>query len=194
MSKPFVFNLSAAITSSPPQQPLKQALKELPIEDTLAFVLSNDEAAQSKKQIKLENRGLGTWIFDRKTRKRRYVSLTGKNFFGHEAVSQSKKDKISELHPANSARAELKYLMTTMAPQHLDDLFTSGPGSGSFPLIANDPLDIGKWGVPLRVVNKYASLGVSKMFPWQIECLGVDDGKALKGGILIFFIRLTFKL
>jgi hypothetical protein len=130
--KPFVFNLSAAITSSPPQgqrqQPVKQVQKELPIEDSLAFVLSNDEAAQSKKQIKIENRGLGTWLFDRKTRKRRYVSLTGKNFSGQEAVSQSKKDKISELHPANSARAELKYLMTTMAPQNLDDLFTSGPG------------------------------------------------------------------
>jgi hypothetical protein len=146
--------------------------------------LLHSKAATFRSQIDAENRGLGTWFFDKRTRKRRYVSLIGKNFVGPAAIEQAKQDKISELHPANSARAELRYLMTTMAPNSLDDLLSAGPGSqnSSSTLFNNDPLALAQWGIPLRVVNKYFSMGVTRLFPWQIECLGVDDGNVLRGG------------
>ena len=182
---PLVLNFLSAIPSSPPLEKQKPLQKQIPAEESLAFIVSSDsEPVGFKSHIVQENRGLGTWFFDKKTRKRRYVSLIGKNFTGPAAVEQARKDKISELHPANSARAELRYLMTTMAPNSLDDLFSglSYTRNESSPLFKNDPLSLSQWGIPLRVVNKYSSTGVSKMFPWQIECLGVDDGKALRGG------------
>ena len=180
---PFILNFGSVIPSSPPtvqQQPRKQAPEEF-----LAYVLPADAASAAfRSSIAQENRGLGTWFFDKKTRKRRYVSLIGKNFSGSAAVEQARQDKISELHPANSARAELKYLMTTMAPNCLDDLFNrdAGTESAHSPLFKNDPLALAQWGIPLRVVNRYAALGVTKMFEWQIECLGVDEGNVLRGG------------
>ena len=183
-----VLNFLSAIPPSPPTGQQKNTPKEVLPEESLAFILPSDyESTGFKNHITQENRGLGTWFFDKKTRKRRYVSLIGKTFIGSAAVEQARKDKISELHPANSARAELKYLMTTMAPNSLDDLFYGlSHASNDFPpLFKNDPLSLAQWGIPLRVVNKYASIGVSKMFPWQIECLGVDDGRVLRGGTSI---------
>ena len=187
---PFVLNFLSSIPSSPPcgQQTLRP--KQVAPEESLAFILPTDSTNTGfKSHINQENRGLGTWFFDKKTRKRRYVSLLGKNFSGSTAVEQARQDKISELHPANSARAELRYLMTTMAPNRLDDLFNSVPSSlnESLPLFENDPLALAQWGVPLRVVNRYSALGINRMFPWQIECLGVDDGKVLRGGKTLFF-------
>ena len=180
-----VLNFLSAIPASPPTGQQQNTPKEVAPEESLAFILPSDyESTGFRNHIIQENRGLGTWFFDKKTRKRRYVSLIGKNFTGSAAVEQARKDKISELHPANSARAELKYLMTTMAPNSLEDLFNGlSHASSEFPpLFKNDPLSLAQWGIPLRVVNKYKSIGVSKMFPWQIECLGVDDGRVLSGG------------
>jgi hypothetical protein len=184
MAAPFVLNFMSSIPSSPPISQRQQTKLAQP-QDSLAFVLPPDsKAATFRSQIDAENRGLGTWFFDKRTRKRRYVSLIGKNFVGPAAIEQAKQDKISELHPANSARAELRYLMTTMAPNSLDDLLSAGPGSqnSSSTLFNNDPLALAQWGIPLRVVNKYFSMGVTRLFPWQIECLGVDDGNVLRGG------------
>jgi hypothetical protein len=184
MAAPFVLNFISSIPSSPPVSQQQQSKLAQP-QDSLAFVLPPDSnAASFRSQIDVENRGLGTWFFDKRTRKRRYVSLIGKNFVGPAAIEQAKQDKISELHPANSARAELRYLMTTMAPNSLDDLLSAGPGSqnSSSTLFNNDPLALSQWGIPLRVVDKYFSMGVTKLFPWQIECLGVDDGNVLRGG------------
>ena len=184
MAAPFVLNFMSSIPSSPPiSQP--QQTKPAQAQDSLSFALPPDTNGTTLKgQIDVENRGLGTWFFDKRTRKRRYVSLIGKNFVGPAAIEQAKQDKISELHPANSARAELRYLMTTMAPNSLDDLLSAGPGSqnSSSTLFNNDPLALSQWGIPLRVVNKYISMGVKKLFPWQIECLGIDDGNVLRGG------------
>jgi hypothetical protein len=86
-SKPFIFDLLSAIPSSPVTE--QHVSKEVVMEEHLAFVhLIDSNATSSKKDVIQENRGLGTWVFDKKTRKRRYVSLTGKNFTGAPAIEQ----------------------------------------------------------------------------------------------------------
>jgi hypothetical protein len=186
MNTTFILNFSASIPSSPPTGPRNQSVTNAATEENLEFILPSDSIQLStRSHLDRENRGLGTWLFDKKTRKRRYVSLTGKKFFGQAAVDQAKKDKISELHPAHSARAELRYLTATMAPNCLDDFFSSDVGGNSItpPLFISDPSALLQWGIPVRVVRKYSTLGISKLFQWQIDCLGVDDGNVLRGGM-----------
>ena len=189
MNATFILNFSASIPSSPPTGPRNQLVTNVASEENLEFILHSDAIQLSSKgHLDRESRGLGTWLFDKKTRKRRYVSLTGKKYVGQAAVDQAKKDKISELHPAHSARAELRYLTATIAPNCLDDFFSADIGSDSItsPLFKSDPSDLLHWGIPVRVVKRYASLGISKLFQWQIDCLGVDDGNVLRGGAPIF--------
>lgn len=186
MNTTFVLNFSASIPSSPPTGPRNQSVTNAATEENLEFILPSDSIQiSSRGHLDRENRGLGTWLFDKKTRKRRYVSLTGKKFVGQAAVDQAKKDKISELHPAHSARAELRYLTVTMAPNCLDDFFSADIGGNSItpPLFKSDPSALLQWGIPVQVVRKYASLGIRKLFQWQIDCLGVDDGNVLRGGM-----------
>ncbi len=40
------------------------------------------------------------------------------------------------------------------------------------------------WGLPELVLLRYAQRGVSTMFPWQAECLGI--GEVLDGGNLVY--------
>ena len=175
-------NLAGAIPSSPPEQNNNE-------NDALA---NPNNFPIPPSLLNDVNEGLGRWYFDKKTRKRLYISLTGKSLDGAMALQQSRMDRSSKQHPANSARSELQYLMTHTAPNTLDDLFVSnafhdrGMDDISSQFVQNDPLDLVSWGVPVRVVNKYAIAGISKMFPWQIECLGIDDGKVLRGGNLIY--------
>ena len=186
MNTTFILNFSASIPSSPPTGPRNQSVTNAASEENLEFILPSDSVQLSTRgHLDRENRGLGTWLFDKKTRKRRYVSLTGKKFVGQAAVDQARKDKISELHPAHSARAELRYLTATIAPNCLDDFFSADVGGHSItpPLFKADPSALLQWGIPVRVVRRYASLGISKLFQWQIDCLGVDDGNVLRGGM-----------
>ena len=186
MNTTFILNFSASIPSSPPTGPRNQSVTNAASEVNLEFILPSDSVQLSTRgHLDRENRGLGTWLFDKKTRKRRYVSLTGKKFVGQAAVDQARKDKISELHPAHSARAELRYLTATIAPNCLDDFFSADVGGHSItpPLFKADPSALLQWGIPVRVVRRYASLGISKLFQWQIDCLGVDDGNVLRGGM-----------
>ena len=180
-------NLTGAIPSSPPEETIENvALVNTNIAEQEMF---NNFPIPPLNDV---NEGLGRWHFDKKTRKRLYISLTGKSLDGAMALQQSRIDRSSKQHPANSARSELQYLMTYRAPNTLDSLFDSddtyGPGMAeiSSQFLQNDPLDLVTWGVPVRVVNKYASVGIYKMFPWQIECLGIDEGKVLRGGNFIY--------
>lgn len=189
MNATFVLNFSASIPSSPPTGPRNQLVTNAATKENLQFILPSDAIESSSRcHLDRESRGLGTWLFDKKTRKRRYVSLTGKKFVGQAAVDQAKKDKISELHPAHSARAELRYLIATIAPNCLDDFFSTDTGSNrvTSSLFQSDPFSLSQWGIPVRVVKRYASLGITKLFQWQIDCLGVDDGNVLRGGTPLF--------
>ncbi len=62
-------------------------------------------AASSKDASTI--RSLGTWMFDKRSRKRKYISLTGKVFTGQDAIRQSRADQYSESHPAQQCRMEL---------------------------------------------------------------------------------------
>ena len=70
---------------------------------------------KSKQKAPVALRSLGTWFFDKRSRKRKYVSLTGKVLTGQEAVKQSRTDQFSESHPAQQVRTEL-CLLAVMTP------------------------------------------------------------------------------
>ena len=51
------------------------------------------------------------------------------------------------------------------------------------------PLDLtllSSWGFPSSVVKKYQQKGVISLFPWQIECLLIDDAAPLNGRNLLY--------
>ena len=45
---------------------------------------------------------------------------------------------------------------------------------------------ISEWGLPSSVQESYKEKGITSMFPWQVECLMVNDGKVLEGGNLVY--------
>ena len=47
-------------------------------------------------------------------------------------------------------------------------------------------LQISGWGLPDCVVDSYHEKGIRSMFPWQAECLTVDNGAVLGGGNLVY--------
>jgi hypothetical protein len=84
-----IFNFDAAIPKSPSQIDPRN-----PVE-VLAFVGDVDETRRPKNNEKNKAaKGLGSWYFDKKTRKRKYISLTGKTLYGPAAVQQSRMDKV----------------------------------------------------------------------------------------------------
>ena len=47
-----------------------------------------------------------------------------------------------------------------------------------------EQLELSKWGLPVDIVNAYGRIGITTMFPWQVECLNGDD--VLNGGNLVY--------
>lgn len=45
---------------------------------------------------------------------------------------------------------------------------------------------LSSWGFPQSVVRKYNSKGVVSLFPWQIECLLIDNAAPLEGRSLLY--------
>ena len=62
---------------------------------------------------------LGRWTFDKVTRKRKYVDLTGQTLAGWKAQVQAQVDKRSAKHPDRNGRLELEYLVGR-APSAID--------------------------------------------------------------------------
>jgi DNA polymerase theta len=48
----------------------------------------------------------------------------------------------------------------------------------------NDPLSLKSWGLPKEALDKYESIGITKLFQWQVDAL--TTGRALSGGNLIY--------
>jgi superfamily II RNA helicase len=120
-------------------------------------------------------KSLGTWIFDKKNRERKYIALTGKMYTGAEAMHAARADKTSENNPTRTTRNELKRKMALMSPEVVLSLSSTNAS-------LDQPLtQLSNWGLPNSVVARYAQNKVTKLFPWQIECLTVDSCKVLSG-------------
>ncbi|XP_061687018.1 DNA polymerase theta isoform X2 [Syngnathoides biaculeatus] len=48
----------------------------------------------------------------------------------------------------------------------------------------SDKLSLSSWGLPAAVLARYRKVGVSRMFDWQAECLGL--GRVLRGANLVY--------
>ena len=48
----------------------------------------------------------------------------------------------------------------------------------------NDPINLSSWGLPDAVLDKYHSMGIRRLFQWQVEAL--RTGGALSGGNLVY--------
>ena len=90
-----------------------------------------------------------------RTRKRFYISATGKAYCGSEA---SRHFLIENDCVQASSRNELLYLMkvfdTRLRSNELQNL-----------------QELASWGIPNNVVAKYKQRGVDKLFPWQVDTL-----------------------
>jgi len=119
--------------------------------------------------------GLGAWRFDSKSRKRKYVDLTGKEHTGGDAFLAAIKDKELGAHPSQRARSDLKALMEAV---NTNLQFDGSNDETLFSLTA--------WGMPPKMAARYAEKGVTRLFPWQVECVTAAGGSAQRGGNLIY--------
>eukprot|EP01031_Cornospumella_fuschlensis_P037754 gene37754-45867_t len=62
---------------------------------------------------------VGTWFFDKKTKKRKYIALCGKVYSGQEALNASRQDKYSPTHPSQFLRSQLIDLVPAYSSDHL---------------------------------------------------------------------------
>ncbi|RYG69641.1 hypothetical protein EON64_02190 [archaeon] len=126
---------------------------------------------------------MGTWFFDKRTRKRKYVALSGKVYTGQEALKISRHDKYSPTHPAQFLRSQLIDLARAYTSDHL--LFMSSTyGAESLSCLA-------AWGLPNGVVQEYARHHVTTLFPWQIDCLLAEQGVVFDGTLNLVFSAPT---
>ncbi len=120
-------------------------------------------------------KGLGSWSFDIKSKKRKYIALSGKIYLGSEAMRQHREDLESEQHPSKSARRELDQLVQESA--WILEQYTE-----TNTLL--DIYDLKTWGLPPRVLARYRAEGVSRLFEWQVCALSCEG--VLHGGNLIY--------
>lgn len=150
--------------------------------------IKRDSSSSSKSS------SLGKWFFDRKTQKKKYISLSGAILQGTEATVQAKLDNIGELrHIQQQTRHELEEFMKASLLSMKDFLRPSITSNDdcdashtTASMIRYDKSKLDTWGIPIRTVQRYESRGLSHLFQWQIDCLCVDDGAALRGKNLVF--------
>ena len=130
-----------------------------------------EEGAASTKE-----RGFGRWTVDKRTRKRIYVSLSGRRLNGREAMVEFRKDQLALSNPAESARKELEQLTIQF------DAFMSS----NAPFENNSASSLSFWGIPEVTVARYEKAGIKRLFEWQVECLLSNAGKVLRGGNLVY--------
>jgi superfamily II DNA/RNA helicase len=142
------------------------------MEDDILPELNDDEGNAgdlAKKKVQLT---LGTWFFDKRAKRKKYISLAGKVYAGTEAVKRSRHEKYSQNHPCQLARHEFLYSMQSL---HLATiLFHFQTNKNSLLLLEN-------WGLPANILRRYSQHKISKLFPWQVDCLLVDNGVVFQG-------------
>ena len=143
-------------------------------------VESNGQSLASSKllsSLTVNAKSLGTWYFDKRHRKRTYVALTGKIYTGAEAMKIARSDQYSEKNPANSIRFELKYNISILTAERIYEMKLLPP-----PINSIHPLMIlSNWGIPTTILHKYNLNKVTSLFPWQVDCLTVNNCVCLTG-------------
>ena len=143
------------------------------MDDELLFIEPHRDSKQATTEFKMgaltssagaSSKTMGTWYFDKRQRKRKYIALTGKVYEGPDAVRVARQDQKSETNPHKAIRFELKYLMATAPPSDRD----------AFPLTK-----LSSWGLPSTLAARYARMKVETLFQWQIECLTSNNGAVL---------------
>lgn len=119
---------------------------------------------QSTKLSSNENnkKSLGIWIFNKKMKRKCYISLSGQVLIGKDAIIQYHLEK-DEKNPTKVIRQELIQNITHLI------------------IPPQNPQYLQSWGIPISVCEKYKSRGVLELFPWQIECLIQQHNASLQG-------------
>lgn len=112
------------------------------------------------KEVHEEQKGLQVWTFDGRSRRRYYISRTGKSFSGADASKMYRLERSEVL--GSTARSELQYLMNMVGSRLRDD----ENGGGTF-----DWKQLRSWGIPSSVAESYKSAGVEGLFDWQVDIL-----------------------
>ena len=123
-----------------------------------------------------KERGFGRWTVDKRTRKRVYVSLSGRRLMNREAMAEFRRDQLALSSPSQSARRELEQLTA-----QFDQLTRSG-----IQLDRHSATSLLFWGIPGVTVARYAKAGVKTLFEWQVDCLLSDEGRVLRGGNMVY--------
>jgi hypothetical protein len=142
------------------------------MEDDILPELNDDEGnagGVGNKKIQLT---LGTWFFDKRAKRKKYISLAGKVYAGPEAVKRSRHEKYSQNHPCQLARHDFLYSMQSLHVATI--LFHFQTNINSLLLLEN-------WGLPANILRRYGQHKISKLFPWQVDCLLVDNGVVFQG-------------
>lgn len=126
----------------------------------------------------------GVWKYCLKSRKKYYVSLNGKKLLAGEAFRQCKIDDSIKEMQFNSARLEFCNVIRHYSASYIFNNYKKGINEGGqSPHVLST---FSEWGIPGDVVDNYHSIGMTNLFPWQIDCLTVDNGAALNGRNLLF--------
>jgi len=149
-------------------------------DEETVFIDEEVQTSQNEKAAAAElTKGLGTWIFDTRSKKRKYISLSGRVLTGVDATHISNMDKESENHPERSARNDLTYLVNHFFEPTLE-FARNGPTTAT-----SEHFTLQYWGLPEVLVNHYKAMkGVERLFEWQVEALCKIS--VLNGGNLIY--------
>jgi hypothetical protein len=114
------------------------------------------KAAVSKRDSTVVS--LGSWYFDKRAKKRKYLSLTGKVYVGAEAMRRCQLDQYNDQHPAIRLRTDLKFGCELAAVDtKLLQLYQEFSVSMSSLQEKHVLTMLSTWGLPEKLVNKYKS-------------------------------------
>ena len=185
-------------------------------EDNVQYVTSSQDSAatmktqllapSSNKNAKRETGSLGTWIFDKKRKKKIYTTLLGAHMEGHEAINAARRDKQILKQPFLSSRLELESLTNKSAattrllsrathPSFTHQSHKTRKQQQIIPSVVEAMTSglssLGDWGIPEPVLSRYRQQNVHCLFPWQVECLSIDDGSVFLYGTNLIYSAPT---
>jgi superfamily II DNA/RNA helicase len=147
------------------------------MEESEIDIISLAETSVDPEQQKKVKQTLGAWFFDKRSRKKKYISLTGKIFSGVEAINKSHFEKYSSTHPSQLMRSEFLYSMQCCFVSSLLIEYNNSKQN----LISSVLTSLSSWGIPSRILARYKKERITKLFPWQIDCLLIENGIVFEG-------------